>query len=574
MTDTPDLSGLSVLLARYPAERTNLIPLLFALQDEYGYVPPPALEPLGAHLGIPVSDILEVIAGYELFLTQPAEKTVIRICTDPVCANAGAGAFMQRLARQMDERRAAGQPIGAVTIEYASCLGLCEHAPAVTLGGTQLARVDSLNYEDLVEGKIRHPRSIVRSEFPHLTVNCGKNQVTWLVRYAASNGYNGLRKALDLGSAGVIDLVSASGLFGRGGGAYPTGMKFSFAAGQPGTEKYVVCNAAEAEPGSYKDRVLLEDDPHRVLEGMAIAAVAIGASKGYLMVRGEYIYQIEILQQALEEAREAGLIGENILGTGWNFDIEIRRCAGKFVSGEETALLKVIEGYPPIPSRRPPYPSTAGLFGKPTVVDNVETLANLPWILVFGADAFRELGTADSPGTKLFCLSGDVTLPGLYEVPFGITLRRMIEELAGGVRGKRPLQAVLFGGAIGTFLRPEDLDIVLSRETLRAAGIPLGSGVITIFDDTRDLRQIVGRLADFFAAESCGICTSCKLGAARQARLIAKAAYEGLTEEDFDALMDSSWNQAAQSICGLGQFAGQAVRSALRLWPDLFKKQK
>jgi len=570
MTDSPQFAEIAGFLTGEGQERSDLLPLLFKAQDQYGYVPAEAIEAISRHLKITREDILEVIRGYEMFLSRPAEKTVIRICTDPVCVNAGAGAFMRRLAEEMDAHAARGEPVGAITVEYAACLGLCEHAPAVTLGGTPLARVDNLTYQDLVEGKIRHPRSIVRSEFPILTENCGKNQVSWLIRYSAAGGYKGLAQALKSKPEDVIGIIRASGLYGRGGGGYPTAQKLENLFRQTSAPKYIVCNAAEAEPGSYKYRVLLEDDPHRILEGMVIAGFAAGAHKGYLMVRGEYVYQTHILQRALEEAQKAGLVGGNILGSGFSFDIEIRRCAGRFVSGEETALLKVIEGYPPIPDKRPPYPSEKGLFGQPTIVNNVETLANLPYILRVGAEKFRELGTAGSPGTKLYCLSGDITMPGLYEVPLGITMRHLVEELAGGVRGRKPLQAVLFGGAVGTFLTPDELDIRLSRETLREARITLGSGVITVFDDTRDLKQVLQKISSFFAAETCAKCSACLNGTRRQDALIRKGLATGLTSGEVDLLMDDGWNAADQSICGLGQYAGQAVRSALKRWPALF----
>jgi NADH-quinone oxidoreductase subunit F len=571
MPEDIDLSPLSPFLnALAPQGRTALLPILYAAQDTYGYIPPQAVQAISARLGISAVEIDQVIASYALLLAQPVGKTVIRICNDPVCANAGAEGFMKRLSQQMDTLKAEGKSLGGITIEYVPCLGLCEHAPAVEMHGARVARADTLSYDDLVEGKIRHPRSIVRSEVSILTSNCGKNQVTWLVRYLSAGGYAGLRKALELGPTKVLDEIKASGLIGRGGAGFPTGMKWESAAQAEGTPKYVVCNAGEAEPGSFKDRVLIEDDPHRVLEGMVIAGFAVGATKGYLFVRGEYLYQINVMIQAIEEARKAGYLGEKILGSAFCFDIEIRRGAGGYVGGEETAVFKTIEGYAPVPSARPPFPTTHGLFGMPTVVNNVETLVNVPYILRNGTTQFRKLGSQRSPGTKLFSLSGDVTLPGLYEVPFGITLRHLIYHLAGGIRGKRGFQAALIGGAAGAFANEHELDIPLTYEDLSAADLPLGSGVITVFDETRSLQDVTLRLARFFAAESCGKCEACSGGTWRQSQILERLADGKSLPGDREKLLEIAWTKPDVSICRLGQTAAQAVQSALRKWPNLF----
>lgn len=552
-----------------PQGRTVLLPALHAAQNLYGYVSEAAAAEISVRLNVPITDVQSVISFYPLLHSKPAGKTVIKVCSDPVCVNAGAEGFMRRLSQQMDEARMAGKDLGVLTVESVPCLGLCEHAPAVVMQGTTVARADMHSYEDLVEGKIRHPRSVVRSEVSVLSNNCGKNQVTWLVRYLAAGGYAGLRKALTKTSAELIEEVKASGLFGRGGGAFPTGLKWESAAKAPGSPKYVVCNADEAEPGTFKDRVLLEDDPHRILEGMLITAYAIGASKGYIYIRGEYLFQYNVMVQAVEEARRAGYLGDNVIGSGFAFNVELRRGAGAYVCGEETALFESIEGNRGMPRIKPPYPTSEGLFGKPTVINNVETLANIPYILRVGAAEYRKIGTEKSPGPKLFCLSGDVTLPGLYEVPFGITFRHLLEDLAGGVKGKKKFQAALFGGAAGTFAGPEHLDVRLTIEDLTAAGLPLGSGVITILDETRDIREVCLRLATFFAEESCGKCSACQTGTRRQQEIMARIAQGSNLPGDIKLLEDISWTMPDASICGLGQLAASAVLSAQKRWPLL-----
>jgi NADH-quinone oxidoreductase subunit F len=572
MLDTSiDLNKLTpILLDLAPQGRTALIPALHAAQDLYGYIPEEVASAIALQFELPLEEIQQVIDFYPMFYKEPVGKTVVHVCNNPVCANAGAEAVMKRLSQNLELRRQAGEPLGTLTVEYAPCLGLCEHAPALIVQGTSVARADSLSYDDLVSGKLRHPRSIVRSEIAILTANCGKNRVNWINLYTASGGYKALRKALQMTPAQIVDEVKASGLRGRGGAAFPTGLKWETAAQAGGQPKYIVCNADEAEPGTFKDRVLLEDEPHLILEGMIIAAYAIGATRGYIYVRGEYVFQYKVLLQMVDEARQAGYLGNNILGSGFDFDVEVRRGAGTYVAGEETAQLESLEGKPAIPRIRPPFPTSAGLFGQPTLINNVETLANVPYIIRVGAAEYRKIGTADSPGPKLFCLSGDVNMPGVYEVPFGVTLRHLIEDLAGGIRGEKKLQAVLIGGAAGAFASPDQLDTPLAVEALHSAGLLLGSGVITAFDDTRDLRDVCLRQARFFADESCGKCPTCKEGTRRQYEIIQRAVVGALQPGDLDALRDTAWTLPDASICGVGQTAAMPILSALSHWPNLF----
>jgi NADH-quinone oxidoreductase subunit F len=369
--------------------------------------------------------------------------------------------------------------------------------------------------------------------------------------------------------ADVIAEIKASGLVGRGGAAFPAGIKWEGAAAAPGSPKYVVCNADESEPGTFKDRVLLLDDPHSVIEGMVIAGFAIGASSGYIYLRGEYPYIVPVLTRALTEARAAGLLGPDILDSGFGFDIEIRVGAGAYICGEETALFESMEGKRGFPRVKPPFPTTHGLFGKPTVINNVETLANVPLILAGGADRYRRVGTEKSPGPKVFCVSGDVGKPGVYELPFGVTLRQLL-EMAGGVSTGRKLQAVLFGGAAGAFATEAHLDVKLTFEDLRAASLPLGSGVVMVFDETRDMRDILKRLGHFFAHESCGKCYPCQMGTQRQLEILQRLADGRFLQGDVQRLEDVGWTMTDSSLCGLGQTAATAVLSAIRLWPDMF----
>jgi NADH-quinone oxidoreductase subunit F len=330
----------------------------------------------------------------------------------------------------------------------------------------------------------------------------------------------------------------------------------------------VICNADESEPGTFKDRVLMEGDPFAILEGMTIAAIATGARQGYIYLRGEYPLAAERMADAIEVAAKNGLLGSDILGSGLNFQIEIRRGAGAYICGEETALFNSIEGYRGEPRNKPPFPTEAGLFRQPTAVNNVETLANVPLILREGGGAYARMGTESSTGTRLFCLSGHVARPGVYEVVMGVTLRDLI-ELAGGVAGNGQLQAILLGGAAGTFVSPQELDTPLTFEGTRAIGATLGSGVVMLFDTTVDLRRILLRIAGFFHHETCGQCVPCRVGVVRLEEALERL-LEGRTfgspREELVRIREMGQAMRDASICGLGQTASSAVESAFDRW--------
>lgn len=379
--------------------------------------------------------------------------------------------------------------------------------------------------------------------------------------YRAHGGYTALRRAFALGPAGVIREVTDSGLLGRGGAAFPTGRKWQATASQPDHPHYLVCNADESEPGTFKDRVLMEGDPYALVEAMTVAAYAVGAHKGYLYLRGEYPRALHRMQYAVDCARARGLLGDDILGQGYAFDIEIRRGAGAYICGEETALFNSIEGYRGEPRSKPPFPVERGLFGKPTVENNVETLVNVLPILTLGAPAYAAIGTPRSTGPKLFCVSGGVEHPGVYELPFGATLGELLT--LAGVREN--LRAVLLGGAAGGFVRPDELDIPLTFEGTREAGTTLGSGVVMAFDDTVPLPRLLLRIAEFFRDESCGQCVPCRVGTVRQEEALHRIAERTGTDAATDIALLREVGRAMRdaSICGLGQTAWNAVESAI-----------
>ena len=565
----PDLAPLHSILAEYaPKGRPGLLPALHAAQAIYGYLPEAVAAEVGRSLNVPLADVYGVIDFYTMFYRQPTGKVVVRVCDDPACALAGADALYQALSGEVARPTNGGPP--PLTVERAPCLGLCEHAPALMVNGAQRGKVSPTRKGGPIEEMGEVPYGIVGGDTSYLTANCGKRRLTSLEGYRQGGGYQSLEKALGMAPAAIIAEVKASGLVGRGGAAFPTGLKWEGAAQAPGQPKYVVCNADEAEPGTFKDRVLMEEDPQRILEGLIIAAYATGAHQGVIFIRGEYSNAFQAMEQALKQARQAGYLGEDILGSGFDFDVELFRSAGAYICGEETALFEAVEGKRGFPRMRPPFPTTNGLFNKPTAINNVETLCNVPLILGMGAAGYRQIGTQKSPGPKLFCLSGDVRRPGLYEVPFGIPLRHLIYDLGGGVRDGGKLGAVLFGGAAGAFATQKDLDVRMSFEDLRSAGLPLGSGVVTVFDETRDLRDVLLRLARFFADESCGKCYPCQLGTQQQYEIMQRVASGGMLSGDKARLSDIGWTMTDASLCGLGQTAASAVISAMKLWPEMF----
>jgi NADH-quinone oxidoreductase subunit F len=559
-----DLAPLIPAIESYiPLGRSGLLPALHAAQKIYGWISEPVATEISKSLRVPLADVHGVIEFYSLFYNEPVGKRIIRVCTDQACALKGGDQVLHHLCSHHGLEPGQTSRDLTLTVEASPCLGLCEQAPAALVDNEGETNIDL--EKDTYE--LGRPKSIVGGSIRLLTANCG-NGTTSLAQYGK---YPALTKALGMKPEEIVNEIRASGLVGRGGAAFPTGIKWEGAAEAPGSEKYVICNADESEPGTFKDRILLIDDPHRTLEGMLIAGYAIGAQKGYIYIRAEYLYILPVLENALNEAKEANLLGDNILDSGFSFDIEIRVGAGAYICGEETALFESIEGKRGFPRVKPPFPTTHGVFGKPTVINNVETLCNVPLIISQGATEYRKIGTEKSPGPKLFCVSGDVSTPGLYEVPFGVTLRELL-ELAGGVANEQKLQAVLFGGAAGAFATSEHLDVKMTFEDLRATGLPLGSGVVMVFDETRDMRDVLKRLGHFFAHESCGKCYPCQIGTQRQMEILDRIAGGKVIEGDLIRLQDVGWTMTDASLCGLGQTAASAVLSAIKLWPKMFKE--
>jgi NADH-quinone oxidoreductase subunit F len=548
-------------LARGGIHRSNerrhlLLPALHALQAEAGWISPGGLNHTCEVLNIPPAEAYGVATFYDMFrVDDPGHSDdVVYVCIDAACQIANAE---DRIA----ELKAEGKQV-----HRSPCLGQCERPVAVFVQGRGKPNVvptdastDSGQIPQLHDPSLK------------LLKRVGRVDPTSLESYIGAGGYTALTRAFTLGASQVVEEVATSGLMGRGGAAFPTGSKWRAVANEPGVEvgaqKYVVANADESEPGTFKDRIVMENDPFALVEALTIAGFATGATKGWIYIRGEYPLATERLEHAIVACREAGFLGDRLARSSVDFDIEVRRGAGAYICGEETALFNSLEGFRGEPRQKPPFPTTNGLFGRPTAINNPETLLNVLDIVLEGGEAYAASGTSPSDGSpgsnghKLFCLSGHVGTPGIYEIEFGATLSDLLDA-AGGVTGD--LRAVLLGGAAGSFVGPELLDMPLTFEGVRQNGASLGSGVIMAFNETAEFPAIVTRLAEFFRDESCGQCVPCRVGAVRQHEVLVRTlARPGAADlvllDDMDRAMKDS------SICGLGHTASTAVRSAIEL---------
>ncbi|HUZ84779.1 MAG TPA: NAD(P)H-dependent oxidoreductase subunit E [Gaiellales bacterium] len=560
------------------SRRHLLLPALHAVQDRVGWISPAALGYICRRLTIPPAEAYGVASFYAMFSLEPQPPVVAHVCTDIGCMCRGGTELVADLQRQVGP--AGEHPGNGTSIWLESpCLGLCEQAPAVlvTRAGEQPceraiapASADQVAAA-LAGGEVPEPVCVApqaeRGE-PGLRLlrRVGRVDPESLDSYRGLGGYEALRRAFEIGPAGVLRELNDARLLGRGGAAFPTGRKWEAVAHNPVRPHHLVCNADESEPGTFKDRVVIEHDPFALIEALTIAGYVTGAEEARVYLRGEYPLARRRLTAAVERARERGLLGDDVMGRGLRFEIRVERGAGAYICGEETALFNSIEGYRGEPRNKPPFPVDAGLFGKPTTVNNVETLINVLDIVREGGAAFAAIGTEQSTGTRLFCLSGRVARPGLYEAPFGVTLRDLL-EMAGGVADGGELRAVLLGGAAGGFVGPDRLDLELSFETTRAAGATLGSGVVMVFDHSVDIVAVLLRISAFFRDESCGQCVPCRVGTVRQQEALLRLASErprGSVADELALLGEISQAMRDASICGLGQTASSALDSAIR----------
>ena len=561
-------------VARAERDRRHmLLPALHALQASAGWISEGGLNYVCERLTVPPAEAYGVATFYAMFSVEPRPQMVVHVCDDIACRVSGAKELIEAIERGAGPE---GASLDGGTWHRSPCLGVCERGTAAFLQQLDevVAPVPTKEIVEIICGRPGGWSGEASPSTPQieggasglrLLRRVGRVDPASIDDYRANGGYEALRRAIELGPVGTVEEVTGSKLLGRGGAAFPTGVKWKAVAEQAALPHYFVCNADESEPGTFKDRIVMEQDPFAVIEALTVAGFATGSEQGYVYIRGEYPLAHARLLHAIREARHHGLLGEDILGGGFRFDVELRRGAGAYICGEETALFNSLEGKRGEPRNKPPFPVTHGLFGKPTGINNVETLINVLEVLRIGGAGYAEIGTEGSTGPRLFCLSGHVARPGLYEHEHGVTLREVIDE-AGGVRGDTGIKAILLGGAAGGFVGPDELDIRMTFEDARAGGYTLGSGVVMVFDEDSDLVDICLRIARFFRDESCGQCVPCRVGTVRQEEALhrlVRGRTIGSREDELALLDEIALVMRDASICGLGQTAASAVQSAI-----------
>lgn len=562
--DEAKYEAINLAMKRFDYHKDSLLEALNVAQETFGYLPEDLLSYISEKLNLPLSHVYGVATFFNMFTFEPVGDHRCLVCGDPACSIAGAVEVLEA-ARQYAEKDADSRTV----IERSTCLGLCDQAPAALVNQHAFVNLKAGEVAALFSGDAPRAKLQVSGEPRIMTRRIGELDPLDLDGQRAKSAFKALEKALqEMTPDEVIEQIKLSGLSGRGGAGFPTGLKWQFTRQAAGRPKYIVCNFDESEPGTFKDRALMEGDPFRVLEGALLAGYAVDAEKGIIFIRGEYPEATQIVQAAIDELYAVGLLGKDVLGSGFNFDLTIRRSAGAYICGEETALFEAVEGNRGFPRAKPPFPTTQGLYGKPTSINNVETLALVPDIVLQGGEWLRQWGTEKSPGIKLFCLSGDVNKPGVVEAPYGITVRKMIQQYGGGFRGEP--QAILLGGAAGGLLRPDHFDTPLTHEDLRPLNLPIGSGVVMVFNQEVELLNVLKILARFFMHETCGQCVPCRVGTRQAYKLLDKIAAGKGAASDVERLEHLAVSMREIGLCGLGQTAPSPILSSFEHFRHIY----
>lgn len=570
----PVSQEVETLSGRHDHDPKALLEILQEIQRSEGYLTPERIADVSRSLQVPQHRVQGLATFYTMLKTSPGAGNSLHICDGPACWLRGAAEI----------REFAENTVGDDwTVTRNSCLGLCDRAPAILVNGEQYGPVSRPELHSLPVGSwSRLPNPDYSDPLPGETrvmlASARQIDPTSLDSALAYGAYRALAMALGINkspvypipSKSIIGMVETAGLRGRGGAGFPVGRKWAFVAAETRAPKYVVCNADESEPLVFKDRVLIESNPHQLLEGMALAAYAVGSQEGFIYIRGEYERQAKLLENAIAQATQAGYIGEHVLGSRFSFHVHVHRGAGAYICGEETALLESLEGKRGEPRLRPPYPTTSGYRGQPTVVNNVESFSMVPHVVLNGAEWYRSLGNSNSPGTKIYTLLGHVNRPGLFEAPIGLTLREIIENFGGGMQPGSEFHFALTGGAAGTIVPASLLDVPIDYDSQKR-GVSLGAGAFLICDQTVSPAALLRELLHFFEVESCGKCTPCRVGT-RQAREILDRLARGKGNPD-DALRLAQLAETLEktSFCGLGQSTAWPIKSALTHFHSVFE---
>ena len=561
-------ASLERVLLRYPAKRSALVPALHLVQRQEGWVSPEAIRTLASLLDLTPAQVHDAASFYTMFRLSPGGRRQVEVCTNLSCALRGADGVLDRLCTGAGVRPGHTGADGALTVRGVECLAGCGGAPAALLDGEWVEGLGPDDVEAVLAGRLtRRPFEWPRSPGePVLLANVWKTDSTSLATYRAGGGYARLAEWLRMAPEAIVEQVKRSKLRGRGGAGFSTGLKWSFLPKDSEKPRYLCVNADEGEPGTFKDRLLLERDPHRLIEGCIVACHAIRAQVGYVYVRGEFTEAIRVMERAVEEAEAAGLLGEDVLGTGVTVRLHVHPGAGSYECGEETALIESLEGKRGQPRLKPPFPAGKGLYGCPTIVNNVETLACVPLVLERGAEWFASYGTTNDGGPKLYCLSGHVRRPGVYEAPMGrVTLRELVEGegYGQGVPGGRKLKAVFPGGSSTPVLRADEVDVAMDFDSVAKAGSMLGSAATIVMDDSVCMVWAAQRLARFYEHESCGKCSPCREGTGWMVRLLDRLEAGEGEPRDLEVLESVTDAIAGKTLCPFGDAAVAPPRSTL-----------
>src|ERR1700719_3307391 len=568
----------------YPVKRSALIPMLMYAQDEFGYISAEVIAEIAARLKLRTVQVEETLEYYSMLHRKPMGKYHVQVCTNVACMLRGGNELLDRAKKRLEIGHKEVTKDGIFSLEEVECIGACTGAPALQINYDFYENLTPLTFDRLIQeldnGRRAEPVEVIsgalhareKGEIPVIRKRWGIENSTKIDVFLQHGGYQALDKALkQMTPESIIDEMKKSNLRGRGGAGFPTGMKWSFVPKDSPKAKYVICNADESEPGTCKDRPLMEMDPHQLIEGMVIAGRAIGSHQGFIYIRGEYRYVLDIVQGAITEAYERGYLGKNILGSGFDYDLLIHTGAGAYECGEESALMESLEGKRGYPRIKPPFPAVVGLYGCPTIINNVETLSAVPAIILGGGEAYANLGTPKNGGTRLLCVAGHVNKPGIYEIPLGMNMKEFIYGMAGGITGGKKLKAVIPGGSSCPLLTADEIDIPMDYDSVAKAGSMLGSGGMVVMDENTCMVDMARRIMHFYAHESCGWCIPCREGTTWLRKMLERLHAGYGREQDIDMLSELSKNILGRSFCPLGDAAAMPTISIVQKWRNEFE---
>jgi NADH-quinone oxidoreductase subunit F len=582
---SPDLTArFERLQNAYPVKRSALIPMLMYAQDEFGYISDEVISEIAARLELRTVQVEETLEYYSMLHRKPMGKYHVQVCTNVACMLRGGNELLDRAKKRLEIGHKEVTKDGIFSLEEVECIGACTGAPAMQINYDFYENLTPASFDRLIQeldfGRRAEPVTVISGalhareagEIPVISKRWGIENSTKIDVFLQNGGYQALEKALkQMTPESIIDEMKKSNLRGRGGAGFPTGMKWSFVPKDSPKAKYVICNADESEPGTCKDRPLMEMDPHQLIEGMVIAGRAIGSHQGFIYIRGEYRYVLDIVQGAITEAYERGYLGKNILGSGFDYDLLIHTGAGAYECGEESALMESLEGKRGYPRIKPPFPAVVGLYGCPTIINNVETLSAVPAIILGGGEAYANLGTPKNGGTRLLCVAGHVNKPGIYEIPLGMNMKEFIYGMAGGITGGKKLKAVIPGGSSCPLLTADEIDIPMDYDSVAKAGSMLGSGGMVVMDEDTCMVDMARRIMHFYAHESCGWCIPCREGTTWLRKMLERLHAGYGREQDIDMLSELSKNILGRSFCPLGDAAAMPTISIVQKWRNEFE---